>query len=190
MWDDYICWAPLPPPDVHYDDPWQEHDTDPWVTVPLTKFKSTDVGRSRVPPKFKSGSSERTLKRMPPEPTAIERGSGGSVRTLELVLETKKYGSREFTRVVLPADEQAIVSQQRGDDMRYKTPTPPQHYNNGTTTTTTTVEAPNNDPPPAKSKGSSPPPATKEEPAKFKEKKDSDKSKDSSSGKSKGKGKN
>jgi hypothetical protein len=190
MWDDYICWSPLPPPDVNYGDPWEERDTDPWVTVPLAKFKSPDVGRSRVPPKFKSGSSERTLKRMPPEPTAIERGSGGSVRTLDLVLETKRVGAREFTRVVLPADEQAIISQQRGDDTRYRTPTPPQHYQSGSTTTTN-LDTPNNDPPPAKSKGSSPPPATKEEPAKFKAKdRDSDKGKDSSSGKSKGKGKN
>lgn len=187
IYDDYICWSPLPPPGVRYKDPWVHGGGDPWVAVPIAKFKDTDVARNRVTPKFKSGTSDRTLRRSAPEPGMIERGMGREMRITEVQVERVAVGKGSVTRVILPADEQAIVEERRtGGAARIKQP-PPGDSRSGR------AENPKTDDSRAKDKTSRPP-AKKEEPKKFKEKsKDSssDKSKDSgkANGDSKGKGK-
>lgn len=216
-WDDCIAWAPLPPPDVRYDDPWRGGDHakwkgsgTPWVTVPVGKFKDPEVGRHRIPnPKFKAGSSERTLRREAPDPGAIERGWGQPIKAVDLRLQESVVAGSNFTRVILPPDEQRMVDDRRAE-IRHK-PAPPRgggsgdtgkgsgsggHSGGGGTADTgggsgstkgggsgsgSNVEAP-------KHKQTSPPPAKKEEPAKFKEKAKDSKSKPDADSKGKGKG--
>lgn len=219
-WDDCIAWAPLPPPGIRYEDPWQEGDDGKWkgggktwVTVPVGKFKDTEVGQHRIAnPKFKAGSSERTLRREAPDPTAVERGWGHPIKAVDLRLQESVIAGSNFTRVVLPADEQRIVDERRAQVRRQ--PTPPRSGGNenrfkgggsggnsgGTGTGDTgsrsgggssggsggSGSGSNVEAP--KQKGSSPPPAKKEEPAKFKEKAKDSKSKPDSDSKGKGKG--
>lgn len=178
-WDDTVGWAPLPPPGYHYQDPWEQGDINPWITVPVKRFKDTDVSRYREEPRYKSGTSDRTLRRTPPDYAVIERGMGRPIKPIEVRVNQSLVGGREFTRVVLPPNEQSAIEDRRAE-ARHKTPAP------GDRTTPGFV-----DPKPgasddsqSKEKSSSPPPAKKESPPKFKEKAKEPEKKDG--GKSKG----
>jgi len=118
LYDDYICWSPVPPPGVKFKEPW-EPDQNPWVSVPVGRFKETSVGNYRTTPKFKSGYSDRTLRRSPPEAHDIERISGKTMSVVDVQLDREVFGEREFARVRLPADQQQIVDKQRS---KMKTP--------------------------------------------------------------------
>ena len=167
VWDDYVGWAPMPPPGVRFRDPWEQTDYDPWVVVPAGKFKNTEVVRYRVPAKFKAGSSERSLRREPPQSQSIERIIGHTLQATNVTLDKVPFGSQQLTRVVLPADEQAIIEQQRGRMKTPALPPPPPPANGGgsggSKGSDDSVEKP------AKQK-STPPPAKKDPPAKFKQK--------------------
>ena len=176
-WDDYVGWSPLPPPGVRYKDPWVGGDYDPCVVVPATKFKDTQVGRHKTTqPKFKSGYSERSLRREPPDAGAMERTIGHSIKVTDVQLNPSIVGNREFTRVVLPPSEQQVVDKRLAEGRpAFKGAEPPPPSNgsdNGKVEDNT---------PKSKSKSTPPPPPAQKEspPRKFKEKgKDGDQSKD------------
>jgi hypothetical protein len=183
-WDDTIGWAPLPPPGNYYQDPWDQGDINPWITVPIAKFKSTDVGRYRVEPRYKSGTSDRTLHRTAPDVSVVERGSGRMIKPIDVRLDQSVVGGRQYTRVVLPTDQQSIVDDRRAE-ARHKTPAPaPGGSSNGSGDSGSNVDDSQSKQKP------SPPAAKKESPPKFKEKvKEPEKSKDGDTkdgGKSKG----
>jgi hypothetical protein len=168
-WDDYVGWAPCPAPGVRFRDPWLESDYDPWIVVPTTKFKQTEVARYRTAPMFKAGSSERTVRREPPESQTFERLVGHSLQATDVTLNKITVGSQQFTQVVFPADEQAIVDQQRGRMKAIPAPLPflPPTNDDDSGGSDETVDRPTRE-------KSTPPPAKKEPPAKFKQKNSKD----------------
>jgi len=116
MWDDTICWAPLPPPDVYYPDPWEGgNDGGPWVSVPIAKFKDVSVAQYRQVPKFKNGVSDKTLRRAAPDVNMVERGYGRPIKAVNVRLDQSKVGGQEFTRAVLPPDIQDSVEERRAE---------------------------------------------------------------------------
>lgn len=174
-WDDTIGWAPLPPPGNYYQDPWDQGDVNPWIAVPVAKFKATDVGHYRVEPRYKSGTSDRTLRRTAPDVGVVERGSGRMIKPIDVRIDHSTIGGHEFTRVVLPTNEQAIVDDRRAE-ARHKTPPAPRF---SSPPPSSGDSGANVDDSQSKQKGSSSPPAAKKEsPPKFKEKVKDDKSKD------------
>ncbi|MBP2681842.1 MAG: hypothetical protein H6Q78_1705, partial [Candidatus Krumholzibacteriota bacterium] len=44
----YTAWAPLPPPDVYWPDPWDPHPFHPWVVVDIHDFTRDNVGHHRM----------------------------------------------------------------------------------------------------------------------------------------------
>jgi hypothetical protein len=181
IWDDVISWCPLAPPGVHYDDPWQPGDY-PWVTVPVAKFKDAQVGRNRVAPRFKGETSERTLRRSAPDPATIERGTGQGVRITPVELV-----EGNLTHVVLPADQQRIVNEQRSKSKQSPFVPPPPGDTNIAGPPPPNSDNPKTDDRPAKGKDTpSPPPAKKGDPPKFKEKAKEEKPKSDSESKKKG----
>jgi hypothetical protein len=113
MFDDYIGWAPMPPPGVRYRDPWEAYEDNPWITVPAGKFKSTNIGNFRTVPKYKTGYTDRSIVRSAPEAHDIERITHKPVSRVDVDLDRRVVGEREFARVKLPADQQSIVNKQR-----------------------------------------------------------------------------
>ena len=109
-WDGWISWAPVPPPGVRYRDPWDGDDT-PWVSVPARKFKEPEVAHYRTTPKFKSGTSERSLRRSPPDEHEIERVYSKPLRVVDVQLDRTVVGDREFAKVRYPADEEWNILQ-------------------------------------------------------------------------------
>jgi hypothetical protein len=112
QYDDYICWAPVPPSGVRYKDPWDKGGTQ-WVAVPVGKFKETNVGNHRTTPRFKSGYSDRTLRRSAPDSHDFERLGSKPPDLVEVRLDRTVVGNREFARVWLPPEQQNIVNDQQ-----------------------------------------------------------------------------
>jgi hypothetical protein len=45
---DYTAWAPLPPPNVNWPDPWEPYPVNVWVVVDINNFTNENIGRHRV----------------------------------------------------------------------------------------------------------------------------------------------
>ncbi len=189
VYDDYICWAPLPPPNVRYKDPWNSDD--PWISVPVSKFKDTEVAKHRVKPRYKPGVSDRTMRRQAPDPAMIERGLGREIKITPVEVRGGE-GTGYLARVVLPPDEEALIAEKRAKRVAYK-PAPPSggsDSGNGGSGSGDNGNSKGADRP-SKEKPSSPP-AKGDDPPKFKEKAKDPPSSDSKSkptGDSKDKGK-
>lgn len=99
LYDDYICWSPVPPPGSRYKDPWD--DDKAWVSVPIRKFKETNVADYRSTPKFKSNSP--VIHRAAPNVDELAR-QGARFKEVDVELYPYKIGDREITRVKFPQD--------------------------------------------------------------------------------------
>jgi hypothetical protein len=137
LYDDYISWAPVPPPGVKFKEPWEGEKA--WVSVPVRRFKDPDVGIYRTNPKFKPESAS-VLSRSAPDVREIER-RGLRFPVTEVQLERRVVGEREFAKVKLPPDQQQIIDNQRvrlktGSDRARFTPapSPPPSSSGGTNT--------------------------------------------------------
>lgn len=141
LYDDYVCWAPVPPPGVRFKDPWDSNRTNPWVTVRAKNFVEPEIGRYKEPAKFKAGTSDRTLRRSPPDSRDIERIRGKELTAVDVSLQRTVVGDKEFARVTLPPDQQRLVDEHQA---RTKNPSNPPAV----------TGPPPNDPPKAKSEKS------------------------------------
>lgn len=66
--DEYAAWAPLPPPDVHWPDPWEPFDTNAWIIVGIDDFTDDDVGTRRIPDRLpRELASRGSGRREPPD---------------------------------------------------------------------------------------------------------------------------
>lgn len=110
-YDDYVCWAPMPPPGYVLPDPWLTHSSDVWVVVRADYFTHYDLHRFRVEPsrykdQYRSGE---TIYRDPPRPETIERYTRQTVPHVHLQAKEYKSGSWTYKKVVLPESERKIV---------------------------------------------------------------------------------
>lgn len=107
MFDDYICWSPVPPPGTRFKEPWDADKA--WVSVPVRRFKERTVGDYREVPKLKSDSP--MIHRGAPDIREVER-HGPRFSLVEVQLDRRVVGEREFARVKYPADQQRIIDRQ------------------------------------------------------------------------------
>jgi hypothetical protein len=45
---DYYAWAPLPPPNVFWPEPWEPYQINIWIVVDADKFTNENIGRYRI----------------------------------------------------------------------------------------------------------------------------------------------
>jgi hypothetical protein len=112
-YEDYVCWAPLPPAGYAIPDPWYVHTPSVWVVVPSRYFLHNDLNRFTVPPsRYKETfrATER-VRYKAPEAEEIARVTGQPVRPVKPEARTVNVGSREYKKLVLPYNEQKIVKQ-------------------------------------------------------------------------------
>jgi hypothetical protein len=112
-YDDYVCWAPLPPPGYHVPDPWAVHTTEVWIVVHARNFTNYDLHRFRVKQaryKDKYRASTRVY-RDAPHVRTIEKHTNRSVATVHVDLKDYKSGNRTYKKVVLPQSEKKVVDQ-------------------------------------------------------------------------------
>lgn len=109
--DQYVGWAPLPPPNVILPQPGETGSDACWIFVPADRFIQDKVGRYRTvgqPP----GSG--TVGSRPPDIRAIETWSGRSIPLWRIQTERVRHGTRDFLRV-----------RPESDDLRMSAPPPP-----------------------------------------------------------------
>lgn len=54
-WGGYCGWAPMPPPNAYWPDPWDRYDVNIWIVVNLNHFADEHVGHHRIDPPFGGG---------------------------------------------------------------------------------------------------------------------------------------
>jgi hypothetical protein len=136
-YDDTICWSPLPPSSVKFKDPWEDETT--WVSVPVRRFKDPNVGHYRILPKYKDVQEAQDVSRTAPDVRVIER-KGGAITPIEVGLDRRVVGEREFAKIKLPPDQESIVRRERtriktGTTSARFTPVPSPQTAPGTTKT-------------------------------------------------------
>jgi hypothetical protein len=138
IFDDYIGWAPIPPPGIVWLDPWDPYDIDVWIVVEIDDFSNEDVGRYVVErPVYREISAPRTIIKRAPDVREIESATMRKVPVVEIreqparvrhraVQERPEPGERteqaqpaakersdvELKRMVLPAVEKRKVEKQ------------------------------------------------------------------------------
>ena len=133
----YVAWAPLPPPGVHWPEPWEygryrydyrrphrHHghthfavNVNVWVTVPLNAFTHEHVGRYHVesiPYRPYSGRSFR-IKHRAPHVREVESIARTRIPEVHIQTTTVRLGKRKIQRIELPAREWQRVEKYRGD---------------------------------------------------------------------------
>ncbi|HEX6791611.1 MAG TPA: DUF6600 domain-containing protein [Candidatus Krumholzibacteria bacterium] len=125
LWEDYACWSPVPPPGSHWRDPW---DDTAWVSIPVRRFKEQNIRDYRTTPKYKAGESEQTLIRTAPDLREIEK-HGPKFGVVDVTLDRRVIGEREFAKIKLPADQDQIIRSQQpvtsGSFQPVRAPAPP-----------------------------------------------------------------
>ena len=111
IYDDWVCWSPVPPPGSRFKEPWEGDKA--WVAVPVRKFKETNLAGYRQTPKFKAGSSEETMSRGAPDMRKIDQ-YGPKISRIEVQLDRRVVRDREFAKVKFPPDVERGISEHRG----------------------------------------------------------------------------
>jgi hypothetical protein len=111
-YDDYIGWAPLPPRDVTYKNPWEESGSSHWQVVRREDFAKDNVVKYRLNPPIRNeiglrGENERT----PPSKTAIEQSIGKTIPESRMNQEIIKLPPRQIQKMNLPEQENKRVEQ-------------------------------------------------------------------------------
>lgn len=114
VYDNYIAWAPLPPPGFRIGQPWIVTEVNVWHVVPAGDFTRPDVGRYQVAYKENYRVKGRsTVKYKSPEPGFVERQSNTVVRSIPLQYEKLGRGEEKLRRVELPPQERERVARYR-----------------------------------------------------------------------------
>jgi hypothetical protein len=110
-YDDYVCWAPIPPPGYDLPDPWEAQSTELWVVVHPRDFLQNDLELYRVdPPRYKDHYlSGVTVSREPPQRPTIERLTHETVPYVQLKVRKYPSATKTFNKVVLPEKQKEII---------------------------------------------------------------------------------
>lgn len=113
VYDDYIAWAPLPPPGFAIHDPWTHMDYDCWQVVQIDHFSDPDVSRYYVKYKDRAQLRDRSLvKYKAPDLTVVEKSAQRTLRPVKIDLVSASTDGR-VKRLKLPPDESKEVEAYR-----------------------------------------------------------------------------
>jgi hypothetical protein len=109
-YDDYVCWAPLPPSGHYIGDPWTVHSSNIWIVVRSDHFTNTNVSHF-AEKAIRRASSRKTVMKVKDGPDVgwLERQTRRAVRTVDVQVRKVKVGDHEIQRVSLPKEERKKV---------------------------------------------------------------------------------
>ncbi|UCF06390.1 MAG: hypothetical protein JSV33_04995 [bacterium] len=95
----YTAWAPIPPPNIVWPDPWAPYDVNVWIIVDIDNFTDENIGRHRiVKPIRRDIVPQRTVVRRPPDHNTIERITRRAVRKIRIREEETKVKPRVVSK--------------------------------------------------------------------------------------------
>ncbi|UCH83067.1 MAG: hypothetical protein JSW50_11415 [Candidatus Latescibacterota bacterium] len=111
VYDDYVCWAPSPPPGYYIGDPWQTNVHFIWNAVPARHFTSSSVHNFSVrPPRPAIPILDDDYRhRREPSLRFIENHTNKKVKPAQIDVRDVKTGSKTYKRMVLPPGEKRKV---------------------------------------------------------------------------------
>ena len=104
-YDDYIGWAPLPPPGVVYSEPWVTRASHYWEVIRKKDFDQEDVGNYRVKNPIRNMINGNGFSYTSPAKNIIETSTGRNIEQIKLRREDVTIHKKEFTRIILPPAE-------------------------------------------------------------------------------------
>lgn len=124
MWityDDFVGWAPLPPPGIIYGNPWESGEHSHWHVVKLADFTKDnihDYAISNPPARINELDGTKKNNRVPPSKFTIEQSTGRNVSDVMINHEKVKLPPRQIQKMTLSPDEnkRIVKSSQRVRD--------------------------------------------------------------------------
>ena len=126
-YDNYIGWAPLPPPGVVYGSPWESRATRYWDVVRIEDFDKEDVGTYRVENPLRNTMGGREVSHRPPIRKIIETTTGRSINPIRIQQENVKIQKRELMKINLPPTESQKI-ERNSPRIKEKVLVPRQQY--------------------------------------------------------------
>ena len=123
---DYCAWAPIPPPNYYWRDPWDHRDFNAWIVINVNNFSDEYVGHHRIDRPFRGDKYQHgAWSKNAPGIRLVERITGRRIPSARISRErvdmrpdtpkvpTRYYRPREIERkrMVLPAQDASRVKQ-------------------------------------------------------------------------------
>ncbi len=141
QYDDYVSWAPLSPPGVSINEPWEEKEAHYWHTVNTHSFLKDNVGtlqaaprqlgnninkegviaqppqpqNTLTQPRIRDNNGERTINRQSPNLHELETSTGQKINNIPTTKEPIKTPSSSLHRITLPDSERKRVENHQQD---------------------------------------------------------------------------
>ena len=104
-YDNYIGWAPLPPPGIVYSQPWERRENNYWQVVRKKDFDKEDIWNYRVENPVRNEMGGRGVSNEPPDRSRIEASTGSRINEVKIQREDVGVKKREIMRMNLPPGE-------------------------------------------------------------------------------------
>ncbi len=103
-YDDFVCWAPLPPSRVAWGNPWERNSARVWNIVEINNFTQENISRYKVHDDRHDRIKRITVTRRAPDVRMIERRINQPIPVARIGIEKNKNATGQFRRLVLPPD--------------------------------------------------------------------------------------
>jgi hypothetical protein len=104
--DEYIGWAPMPPPQVQFPQAYATGYEDVWIMVPARRFTEANVGQYRATsPIPRPGVTRGTGRDRAPDVGNIQRLRNEEIRARQIEQEDVRQGQRTLTRMRIKDEE-------------------------------------------------------------------------------------
>jgi hypothetical protein len=122
-YDDFICWAPIPPPGHHLLDPWAIYVDNVWVVVPATHFLKPHVGNYKYKgPRADPRYGSKRVFRAAPGKRLIEGRTGTRVKEVHAEVRKVRSNDHEYQRIRFPESERRVIDRYYKPTRKEKAP--------------------------------------------------------------------
>jgi hypothetical protein len=115
---DYICWAPLAPPNVVWPEPWEHSRHHYWVTVHQNRFLDDDIGGHRISGFPGRGPERIIIRNREPKLGIIERSVHHPIPMTRIRHEPVRSRNHEYQRMRIPEEERKSIEKRREQTRR------------------------------------------------------------------------
>jgi len=114
VYDDYVCWAPTPPPGRRRATPWDPtYRTAVWTIVPINNFASDNVGRYNI--RNFTRRDAIAVSRDAPSLKYIQSRTRTSIKKTNLRQEKVDLGGKKYDRIRLQERDAQRIKPQRDE---------------------------------------------------------------------------
>ena len=110
-YDDYVGWAPIPPPGIVYGNPWEMNENHHWHVVRHKDFTEDNIRSYTINNPIRNESGSRGITRTEPDKFEIQKYVNKPIQEVKLKHETVTLPPRQINKMNLPKEENKRVEQ-------------------------------------------------------------------------------